>query len=144
MKLHFAYGSNLWRDQMTRRCPGHHARGIGVLKGYRWIISKRGYANIVRSERDEVYGVIYEISESDEQRLDRCEGVRSGSYLKKMMMVESGGRDQECLVYVDPVEKEGRPEQEYVDRINKGISDSELPSEYVARHIRRFVPPDQG
>jgi len=111
-----------------------------MLRGYRWIISKRGYANIVKSEEDEVYGVIYEISESDEQELDRREGVHHGSYVKKKMMVESGSGDRECLVYVDPIEQEGEPREEYVRRINEGIVDSKLPSEYVDRYIRRFIP----
>lgn len=143
MKLHFAYGSNLWRDQMRRRCPRHQVCGIGVLKGYRWIISERGYANIVKSGQDEVYGVIYQISESDEQRLDQCEGVQDGSYLKKMMMVESGGCDRECLVYVDPIEQEGKPKEEYTERINHGISDAKLPTEYVERYMRRFIPAER-
>jgi gamma-glutamylcyclotransferase (GGCT)/AIG2-like uncharacterized protein YtfP len=140
MKSYFAYGSNLWREQMRHRCPDHQPRGIGVLKGYHWIVSRRGYANIVESEEDEVYGMIYEISESDEDSLDRYEGVHNGSYLKKMMMVESGGCDWECLVYVDPVEQEGEPKEEYIEKINKGISDARLPAQYVERYVRRFIP----
>jgi hypothetical protein len=35
--LYFAYGSNLWREQMTSRCPEHREVGTGCLKGWRWI-----------------------------------------------------------------------------------------------------------
>ena len=56
------------------------------------------------------------------------------------VLVEVDGQSRECLVYVDPVEKEGRPKQEYIDRINKGISDSKLPSEYINRYLRKFIP----
>jgi gamma-glutamylcyclotransferase (GGCT)/AIG2-like uncharacterized protein YtfP len=76
---------------MKDRCPDHRVIGNGVLKGYRWIISTRGYANIVKSETDEVHGVIYEISESDERSLDCWEGVQSGAYRKEMMPVEFEG-----------------------------------------------------
>jgi gamma-glutamylcyclotransferase len=139
-KFYFAYGSNLWRKQMQDRCPEHHVIGNGILKGYRWIISTRGYANIVKSTLDEVHGIVYEISESDERSLDHYEGVQSGAYRKEIMIVEVDSQSRECLVYVDPVEKEGRPKQEYIDRINKGISDSKLPSEYIDRYLRKFIP----
>jgi gamma-glutamylcyclotransferase (GGCT)/AIG2-like uncharacterized protein YtfP len=125
---------------MRDRCPDHTVIGKGILKGYRWIISARGYANIVRSKSDEVHGIVYEISDSDEATLDVEEGVRSGSYQKKMRNVEIDGRGQECLVYVDLVKKEGQPTPEYVARINKGLSDSQLPSWYIDRYIRKFIP----
>jgi gamma-glutamylcyclotransferase len=57
-KLYFAYGSNLWLEQMQNRCPSHRVIGAGILENYRWIISKRGYANIVKSADDEVQGVV--------------------------------------------------------------------------------------
>ncbi|MGZ3567721.1 MAG: gamma-glutamylcyclotransferase family protein [Thermodesulfobacteriota bacterium] len=140
MKLYFAYGSNLWRKQMKDRCPEHRLIGNGILKGYRWIITTRGYANIVKSVSDEVHGVVCEISGSDEKSLDRYEGVQSGSYRKEMLKIEMGNESKECLVYVDPVEEEGKPKEEYVGRINKGISDSRLPPEYIDRYIRKFIP----
>jgi gamma-glutamylcyclotransferase (GGCT)/AIG2-like uncharacterized protein YtfP len=125
---------------MKDRCPEHRLVGNGILKGYRWIITTRGYANIVKSVSDEVHGVVYEISESDEKSLDRYEGVQSGSYRKEMLKIEMGNESKECLVYVDPVEEEGKPKEEYIERINKGISDSRLPPEYIDRYIRKFIP----
>ena len=125
---------------MKDRCPEHRLIGNGLLKGYRWIITTRGYANIVKSVSDEVRGVVYEISESDEKSLDRYEGVQSGSYRKEMLKIEMGNESKECLVYVDPVEEEGKPKEEYVGRINKGIFDSRLPPEYIDRYIRKFIP----
>lgn len=140
VKLYFAYGSNLWRRQMQERCPGHRLIGSGILKGYRWIITARGYANVVKSETDEVHGIVYEISESDEKHLDRFEGVHIGNYRKEILKIEIAGESRECLVYVDPVEEEGKPKREYIDRINKGIYDSRLPSDYVNHYIRKFIP----
>jgi gamma-glutamylcyclotransferase (GGCT)/AIG2-like uncharacterized protein YtfP len=140
MKFYFAYGSNLWRKQMQDRCPNHRVIAKGVLKGYRWIISARGYANIVNSKPDEVHGIVYEISESDEHSLDRDEDVQKGAYRKEMIMIEVDGQSRECLVYIDPIEEEGKAKQEYIKRINKGICDSTLPSEYVNRYVRKFIP----
>ncbi len=125
---------------MKDRCPQHRLVGYGILKGYCWIITTRGYANVVKSTSDEVHGVVYEISESDEKSLDELEGVHTGHYRKEMLKIEIEGEDKECLVYIDPVQKEGKPKKEYIGRINKGISDSKLPSEYIDRYIRKFIP----
>jgi gamma-glutamylcyclotransferase len=140
MNLYFAYGSNMWRKQMGDRCPDHRLVGFGVLKGYRWIISARGYANIASSAFDVVHGVVYELSDVDEKMLDRSEGVDSGSYRKEFLMVEVDESLRTCLVYVDPIEDEGLPGEEYIRRINDGIKDAGLPAEYVRSSIRTFVP----
>jgi gamma-glutamylcyclotransferase len=134
-KLYFAYGSNLWPEQMQNRCPGLRIIGAGRLPGYRWIISKRGYANIVKSVLDEVQGLVYEITESDERSLDHYEGVDIGSYRKEMTLVKISGQTYGCLVYVDPIEEEGKPRQEYIERINKGIAASQMPAAYLDRYV---------
>ncbi|CVL01172.1 uncharacterized protein FMAN_10348 [Fusarium mangiferae] len=46
--LYFAYGSNLSTEQMRRRCPYSTPVGLAYLKGWRWIINERGYANVVQ------------------------------------------------------------------------------------------------
>jgi len=72
--------------------------------------------------------------------LDKCEGVGIGKYNKETNLVEAAGQEVKCLVYIDPIEDEGKPKPEYIDRINKGIIDAELPEEYVIRNIREFIP----
>jgi gamma-glutamylcyclotransferase len=138
--LYFAYGSNLWRQQMTSRCPEHRERGTGSLKGWRWIITTRGYASIVVSKSDYVLGTVYELSEADLLSLDQFEGVSRGNYRKEMISVNVDGRELSCLVYIDPVIEEGAPKDEYIARINSGIKDAGFPDEYITRYIRPFVP----
>jgi gamma-glutamylcyclotransferase (GGCT)/AIG2-like uncharacterized protein YtfP len=140
MKLYFAYGSNMLQDQMKERCPNHRYFGHGILKGFRWIITERGYANIIKSEADEVRGVVYRINEEDEASLDKAEGVHNGSYWKETHRVEVEKTIYPCLVYIDPIEAEGSPKEEYIGRINRGVSDAELNSEYVERYIRKYIP----
>ena len=53
---YFAYGSNLSFSQMNKRCPDNIRLNVGRLNGYRWIISNRGYANVIKSENDFVLG----------------------------------------------------------------------------------------
>lgn len=138
--LYFAYGSNLWQRQMAARCPEYREIGAGRLDGWRWIITTRGYASIVKSEPDYVLGSVYELSVDDEQNLDRFEGVAQGHYRKEMLAVAVDGQELSCLVYIDLVVEEGKPKAEYIDRINTGIRDASLPDEYVSRCLRPFVP----
>ena len=135
MKPYFAYGSNLWREQMEARCPEHRVIGSGILIGYRWIITARGYANVVSSLSDLVFGTVYALSETDEERLDACEGVTEGLYRKELLVVDTERGKLRCLVYVDPLQQEGPPKEEYVKRIRNGIHDARLPSMYVERYL---------
>jgi hypothetical protein len=42
------------------------------------------------------------------------------------------------IVY--PIKKEGLPKAEYIKRINLGIQDAKLSSDYVKNYIRKFIP----
>ncbi|KAI5366573.1 putative gamma-glutamyl cyclotransferase, gamma-glutamylcyclotransferase [Septoria linicola] len=103
--IYFGYGSNLWLHQMRQRCPTSKYLGIARLKGYKWFIYDRGYANIVklsdeeetRQESDgrqkhdyrtEVWGLVYGLEASDEARLDVNEGVAHGAYSKEWIECE--------------------------------------------------------
>ena len=140
--LYFAYGSNLSFSQMNDRCPKNIPLGIGKLDGYRWIISNRGYANVIKSKNDYVLGRIYKINNHDEISLDRNEGVNllNSGYDKKSLPIIIDNMSCDCLVYVDPIVKEGPPKKEYIDRINTGITDSKFPDEYVEKYIRDKIP----
>ncbi len=139
MNKYLAYGSNMSLKQMKRRCPQHMVVGQGILRGYRWIINSRGYANVIQSADDCVIGVVYEISASDEADLDKKEGVAKGCYHKKTLAISINDAQTPCLVYIDPIAIEGSPGEEYVRRIEDGIKDAKLPSDYVARYMRRFL-----
>ena len=140
--MYFAYGSNLSISQMDKRCPDNIPLNVGRLNGYVWIISNRGYANVIKSESDYVLGRIYKISKRDEARLDKSEGVKSlnSGYDKKMLSIIIDGVSCDCLVYVDPITQEGPPKNEYIDRINLGLADSKFPTEYVEKYIRSKIP----
>jgi gamma-glutamylcyclotransferase len=139
--LYFAYGSNLWRKQMLARCPDNSEVGTGCLRGWRWIITTRGYASIVVSEGDYVLGKVYELSAADIHSLDRFEGVAQNHYRKEMIAVDVGGNSLSCLVYVDLVVEEGEPKEEYIARIDQGILDADFPEEYVTLYMRPYLMP---
>ncbi len=130
--------------QMQRRCPESKKLGVATLRGFRWIISMRGYANVVKSADDEVEGVLFQISDADEESLDGFEGVHSGSYVKRDLPVLQANQEQRALVYTDPVTTEGNPKAEYVNRINAALRDARLSAAYVVGHVRCFVPEKQA
>lgn len=139
---YFAYGSNLWIHQMTTRCPSTILIGTATLSSYRWVISYRGYANLVPSIPDACYGFIYTITKEDEAKLDGYEGV-PGCYQKEILKLEmlDDGRLLEALVYIDYRIAEGVAQTEYVTRINNGLNDAkEIPEEWVKKYIRPFIP----
>ena len=137
---YFAYGSNLSFAQMNRRCPYNLKIGIGILEGYRWIISKRGYANVVKSPGDYVLGKVYKITKSDKSTLNKREGVKRKCYEEKQMPILVDDDEFNCLVYVDPIVEEGFPDVYYISTINEGIVDSKLPQDYVKKYLRDKIP----
>ena len=134
--LYFAYGSNLWSDQMLHRCPSSTPVGLGQLTGWRWIINSRGYANVVQTDNDSdiVQGLLYLLPPSDEKALDGYEGVPTAygkEHLSLVLLSDAGGerlpapRDVQALVYIDRERTEaGLPWEEYVERLHKGIGEA--------------------
>ncbi|KAK0239918.1 Butirosin biosynthesis, BtrG-like protein [Armillaria nabsnona] len=148
--FYFAYGSNLWRKQMNFCCPENNFLGVGLLKEWRWIINKCGYANVVPSKEagDNVYGFLYKINAKDEEVLDVYEGVPI-SYQKKIFpvtLLRTDGKDDKiihCLVYVDTERVlNSIPKDEYIERMNKGITDAVkgVPKDYIDKYLRQYIP----
>ena len=46
----------------------------------------------------------------------------------------------DCLVYIASDNDMGKPQAEYIERINAGIKSANLPEDYVEQWIRHFVP----
>ncbi|KAL2070254.1 hypothetical protein VTL71DRAFT_13280 [Oculimacula yallundae] len=88
--VYFAFGSNLHLGQMAKRCPESRYLGRGLLLHHKWQINTRGYANIYDSPGNSVHGLCFLLSQKDEERLDRNEGVNMipSAYDKEFMDVE--------------------------------------------------------
>ena len=71
MSFYFAYGSNLHRLQMKRRCPNCRFIKKIILHNYNLTFrSKYGAADIEKKIGKKVYGALYLISKKGEKRLD--------------------------------------------------------------------------
>lgn len=84
-KLYAAYGSNMNVEQMRLRAKNVCMVGRGYIVDYE--LEFRRYANIKKSKGQRVPVVLWTITEDDEEKLDRYEGVDKGIYRKEMMKV---------------------------------------------------------
>lgn len=159
--LYFGYGSNLWKDQMVRRCPTSQYKGVARLNKYRWIINERGYANVEETgkSKDVVYGLYYLLKKADEEKLDKNENVPI-AYTKEDIELELWSPSQgsnrvnisdkpeshKMLVYINRDQvTPSDPKKEYIYRMNKGISDAldaGIPKDYVDHVLRHYIPKD--
>lgn len=137
-RRYFAYGSNMDVTQMSQRCSGAVLRGVGKLPGYRFVINTGGVATVVPESSGTVHGVLWDLTEADEQKLDRYEGVNFGHYRKIIRTVEVA-QDHlvPALVYVAADDRPGSPRAGYLERIVAAAEVHRLPSEYV-RELRMW------
>ena len=89
-----------------------------------------------------VLGEVFKLSQKDEEYLDIYESVDEGMYIKSILNIETSHGPIDCLVYIASDNTEGKAQDEYIDRINSGIKSANLPSEYVKKSIRPFIPED--
>ena len=141
-QYYFGYGSNLSKEQMAIRCPESKYYDSGKLLDYSWLINARGYASIKPSEGEFVLGEIFTLSQQDINYLDIYESVEEGMYLKSNLSVQTSKGPIDCLVYIASDNNIGKPQKEYINRINLGIKSANLPDSYVKKAIRPFVPED--
>jgi hypothetical protein len=81
MNYYFAYGSNMDLEQMRRRCPDSKLAGVAVLEDHqigftRFSVNRNSaVADVLVSPGRQVWGILYEVSTADLEKLDIAEGV---------------------------------------------------------------------
>jgi gamma-glutamylcyclotransferase (GGCT)/AIG2-like uncharacterized protein YtfP len=133
---YFAYGSNMSWVQMQRRCPSSKFICAARLAGYEFGITRHsrlrdcGTANVFPVAGKEVWGVVYEISDSELLILD---GFEDG-YRRAILPVHAlgdGAQPLEVLVYVAEIEANvPLPNSEYKRLILEGARHWNLPESY--------------
>src|ERR1700754_4961477 len=113
--LHFAYGSNMSRVLMQRRCPTAAAIGVARLDGWRFIVTRDGYASITPAPGAAVQGVLWRLAPRDLAAVNAYESLDSGLYRRRMVGVVHGGQRVAALVYVGRERRAGRPRPGYQD-----------------------------
>jgi len=131
--LYFAYGSNMNEPQFKERCPSSYFLCRAQLPGYRFVITTRGAANVLKREGGAVHGVLCALTEADEQELDRREGVHRNWYRREWLpVVTEFGYTLTALIYIDCIEAEGVPMVGYLEKVLAGARRHGLPPAAVA------------
>ena len=130
-KYYIAYGSNLSLEQMAYRCPDARVVGTAVLEGWQLVMCR--YATIVPNPAKNTPVLIWEISEQDEQHLDRYEGFPSFYYKKDITLevfpLEGGEPVQlEAMVYImDEKYPKRLPSESYYEVLKEGYKTFHFP-----------------
>ena len=101
-KLYIAYGSNLNKGQMERRCPTARYVGTGMVEGYELKFKGRpegAYATIDPKKGGRVPVAIWEIQPYDEFRLHQYEGYPN-HYFTRNIPVKIGNHEVTGMVYI--------------------------------------------
>jgi hypothetical protein len=133
-KLYVAYGSNLNKAAMRRRCPGARPLGRILLKNSKLVF--RGVADLEYVAGAATPCGIWRITREDERELDAYEGVSAGLYYKDQTIVlRWEGEKYKALVYLMSSQGIYPPSQYYVDGIRKGYQDFNLDQRYLDEAI---------
>ena len=121
--LYFAYGSNLNHFQMKRRCKYSFFLKKYELKNYRLNFrSKYRAADIEKKKNSIVPGALFEISKSDEKKLDLYEDF---PILYKKMYFKY--YNKKVMTYIMIKKSEFRyPSEKYLNVIKQGYKDCKL------------------
>ncbi|HYS47581.1 MAG TPA: gamma-glutamylcyclotransferase family protein [Xanthobacteraceae bacterium] len=140
MTLHFAYGSNMSRALMRGRCPAARALGAASLEGWRFVITRDGYASLVRDCGALVHGVLWRLTPRD---LAALHAYEQSAYLRRVLPVRQGAARRPALVYLAPERGGGRPRPGYQELVVAAARDWGLPADYVETLVR-WVPGFRG
>jgi gamma-glutamylcyclotransferase len=139
---YFAYGSNLDPGTfLARRSMAPTDTRIGRLEDFELSFDlpvgpgERGVANVIARAGAEVWGVLYQLSADEADRLDRTEGVPHGAYVRLTVSVaDIRGEAIAAFTYQSGRGVAGRkPSRRYLGLILTGARHHGLPAEYVTR-----------
>ena len=126
--LYFAYGSNLNLFQMKRRCKDSVFLKKYELKGYRLNFrSKYRAADIEKSKNSIVPGALFEISKSDEKKLDVYEDY---PILYKKLYFNYYNKTVMTYIMVNKTEFR-YPTERYLNVVKRGYKDCKLDTKYL-------------
>ena len=134
--LYFAFGSNLHKKQMKRRCKDSRYIGCYTLKNYKlsfrtgsWTEGTMdgGVADIEKKKKSKVLGAIYKISKRDEKKLDIYEDYPY-LYVKKYFKLFG---KKVMFYYMPKKTKRVAPSKRYLNIIIQGYKDCGYRDTYI-------------
>ena len=137
MTIYFAYGSNMHRPSMKRRCPGARAVGPAMLDGYRFFVGRDGWGSVMPSPGHTVHGVLWRLTPRDIAALHAYELLHQGLYDVRYLPMRHGTRRVRAMIYILRRHVPGIPRPGYVEMIAAAARRWKLPEAYV-RSVERW------
>ena len=133
--LYFAYGSNLNHFQIKRRCKDSVFLKKYELKNFRLNFrSKYRAADIEKKKNSIVPGALFEISKSDEKKLDVYEDFPT-LYTKIYFKYYN----KKVMTYIMLKKTEFRyPTEKYLNVIKQGYKDCNLDKSYLTKALKNI------
>lgn len=141
-------------EQMLQRCPHSPLSTTGWLHGWRLTFGggdigwEGALATVVEDPGSRVFVVLYDVSDEDEERLDRWEGSELGIHRKVRLRIETGGEPVLAWLYVLDAYEGGLPSARYLGVMAEAAEIAGAPAEYVhdlrTRNSRNVGPGTAG
>jgi gamma-glutamylcyclotransferase len=126
----FAYGTTLNKAQMRKICPGAKPKFQAVLPNYRLTFSgwsrdlKSSTVNIIPFRGERVMGGVWEISETDLQKLDRFEDYPTNYDHVNVLVLNDLEEATKAMAYIKRRQSDfAKPAAEYLAIIRQGYRD---------------------
>ena len=140
MALYAAYGSNMDPRQMLSRAPHSPQRGTGWLMGWRLTFGgeDKGWegalATLVEDHAptSQVFVMLYDLTDTDEEHLDAWEGADIGLYRKLRIRVETMNGPVLAWVYTLDAYEGGLPSCRYLGILAEAAQAADAPDDYLA------------
>ena len=132
--LYFAYGSNLNHFQMRRRCKDSIFIKKINLKDFRLTFRSKYRAADIESKKNSIVpGALFEISKSDEKKLDLYEDF---PILYKKYYFNYNGK--EIMTYIMSKKSPFNfPTERYLNIVKRGYKDCKLDDKYLKKALNQ-------
>jgi gamma-glutamylcyclotransferase (GGCT)/AIG2-like uncharacterized protein YtfP len=137
MTLYFAYGSNMQRAAMARRCPGAQALGPASLEGYKFFVGIDGWGSVKPGAGGTVHGVLWKLTPRDIAALHAYELLHQGLYDVRYLPVRLDSKRVRAMIYRLRRRVGGKPKPGYVEMIAAAARGCKLPERYI-RSVERW------
>ena len=142
MSYYFAYGGNTNPIHMNREYPNAEIIEIACLPDFKLIFQstdwydlhtvEQSYCNIIPKENSNVYGVVYKLTQEEEQKLDTQEHV---PYLYKKIDISVSNRNVYTYVMNTSDRTERMPTSRYYKVVSYGYTYHKLPFSQINLYL---------
>jgi len=129
--MYFAYGTNLDFERLKKRCPSVQKIAKAFLVDYQFIFNTRGVATVVPKKDSKVYGILFEIEDSEIKNLDKYEGVPKLYAKQDKKVLLENGKTTDALLYIAIESKPGKSRERHLKIILESMIKEGFPSKYL-------------